>query len=151
VLAGSWQRLSLSSMSIAPGDIFNALAMASLIGCSEKYERIVMSKKSCCDRIKYPMPKRMSRNEKRGGEERRGDNIKRRVGQLTSWARADFHAVAFTKQKIEQTTQTEPLISLGAADRAEGVGKVEANCSLFRVGVDVNIDFTILIGRGVDG
>ena len=56
-----------------------------------------------------------------------------------------------TKQKIEQTTQTEPLISLGAAEKAKGVGKEEPNHSLLTVGGEVNTDFTIEVGRGVDG
>lgn len=59
--------------------------------------------------------------------------------------------MAFTVQSIEQTTQTEPLISLGAADGKYGVGKVEANHTLYMVGGDVNTDFTKPIGRVVDG
>lgn len=73
------------------------------------------------------------------------------VWWLTCCAPVDFQAVALTKQKIEQTTQTEPLISLGAAEKAKGVGKEEPNHSLLTVGGEVNTDFTIEVGRGVDG
>jgi hypothetical protein len=67
-LAGSWQRLLLSPMSITPGDIFNALAMASLIGCDEEYRRVSQVSKLLLwsHSISYAV-----RNEEKRREERR--------------------------------------------------------------------------------